>query len=123
MQFSRDNPSALSIRRVDRGAIRIGQETYSDNVLIFRNEVRRDVAVRDVSTLGAEDIEQLLAQGPEILILGTGWQAQQPPRELTFAMARRGIGFESMDTPAACRTFNILLSEGRDVAALLVIKE
>jgi uncharacterized protein len=38
-----------------------------------------------------------------------------------FALARKGIGFETMDTPAACRTFNILVSEGRDVAAVLVI--
>ena len=46
-----------------------------------------------------------------------------PPRELVFALARKGIGFEAMDTPAACRTFNILIGEDRDVAAVLLIED
>ena len=54
-------------------------------------------------------------------MIGAGWSPALPPRELTFAMARLGIGFEVMDTPAACRTFNILVAEGRRPAAVLVI--
>jgi uncharacterized protein len=44
-----------------------------------------------------------------------------PPRELVFALARRGIGLEFMDTPAAARTYNVLASEGRQVAAVLYL--
>jgi uncharacterized protein len=56
-----------------------------------------------------------------MLILGTGWRQCLPPRDLMFGLARRGIGLEMMDTPAACRTFNILIAEGRRPAAILLL--
>ena len=123
LQFAREKSTAVSIRRVERGAVRIGDQILTENVLIFRDEVQRGIAVADVAALQEPDLEELLKEQPEIVLLGTGWRTRRPPRELVFALARRGIGFESMDTPAACRTFNILLSEGRDVAAILIIKE
>ena len=55
-------------------------------------------------------------------MLGTGASNVFPPRELVFAMARRQVGFETMDTAAAARTFNVLAGEGRRVAALLYIQ-
>lgn len=121
--FTRDKIRTLTVRSVEPGSVRIGDETIRENVLIFRDEVQRGISIGDVASLQERELDDLLAEDPEILILGTGWQAQLPARDLTFAMARRGIGFESMDTPAACRTFNILLSDGHDVAALLVIAE
>ena len=54
---------------------------------------------------------------PEIVLLGTGATNVFPPRELTFAFARKGIGLEVMDTAAAARTFNVLANEGREVAS------
>jgi uncharacterized protein len=58
---------------------------------------------------------------PEIVLLGTGTTNVFPPRELTFAFARNGIGLEVMDTAAAARTFNVLANEGRRVAAILYL--
>ncbi len=121
MNFTRDQTSAVTVRTVEPGAIKIGDETVTENVIVFRGEIQRGVAIDDVATLQEKELDELLARGPEVVILGTGWRAARPPRELVFAMARRGTGFETMDTPAACRTFNILLSEGRDVAAVLII--
>ena len=123
VNFTRDQNSAVTVRQVEPGAIRIGDETFTENVYIFRDEIKRGIAMDDIAALQVQALDELLAKGPEIVILGTGWRSERPPRELVFAMARRGIGFETMDTPAACRTFNILLSEGRDVAALLIIEE
>jgi len=123
VSFTRDQISTVTIRQVEPGAIKIGDEKVSENVLIFRNEIERGIPLHDVAALQEQDLDELLAKGPEIVILGTGWQTQRPPRDLVFAMARRGIGFESMDTPAACRTFNILIGEGRDAAAILIIRE
>lgn len=123
MEFTRDTVSAVTVRRVEPGAIRIGAETVTEDVLIFRDEVKRGISIDDVESLEERHLTDLLTKEPEIVILGTGWQAQRPPQEFFFALARRGIGFESMDTPAACRTFNILQSEGRDVAALLIVHD
>lgn len=123
MNFTRDQISAVTVRKVEPGVITIGDEPISENVVLFRDEIARGIAIAKSEQLSEQDLEDLLAKQPEIVIFGTGWQAQRPARELVFAMARRGIGFETMDTPAACRTFNILVSEGRDVAAVLVVAE
>ena len=123
MNFTRDQISAVTVRKIEPGVITIGDETISENVVLFRAEIARGIAIANTSELSEQDLDDLLAKQPEIVIFGTGWQTQRPPRDLVFAMARRGIGFETMDTPAACRTFNILVSEGRDVAAVLIIKE
>ena len=54
-------------------------------------------------------------------MLGTGSGHVIPPRELMFAFARKGVGLEVMDTRAAARTFNVLVAEGRQVAAVLYL--
>lgn len=123
MKFVREANSAISIRRVDKGLLKIGNEEVSENVVLFRESIQRGFDATDVASLAEDDFADLIAAGPEVVIFGTGWKTCLPPRELVFALARRGIGFECMDTPAACRTFNILISEDRDVAAVLIVEE
>ncbi|HEX9851380.1 MAG TPA: MTH938/NDUFAF3 family protein, partial [Woeseiaceae bacterium] len=76
----------------------------------------------DLASLSETHLRPLLAGEPELIIVGTGWQPVFAPRELVFALARRGIGLETMDTPAACRTFNILLADGRKLAAIIKVR-
>lgn len=76
---------------------------------------------KPIALLVDSDFEPLLQAAPEIVLLGTGNSNVFPPRELTFAFARRGIGLECMDTAAAARTFNVLANEGRQVAAVLYL--
>lgn len=121
MNITRDTISAVTILHVERGRIRIGDEYFEKTVALTADDVIRDWSTTDIDALTIDQFEELLATDPDVVILGTGWQAFFVPRELTFAMARRGIGFEVMDTPAACRTFNVLLSEGRRPAAVLTI--
>ncbi len=121
MKFVREPGSAVTVRQVERGLIRVGSEIVTENVILFRDTIRRGWKPDDVANLKEEDLAELIAEEPEILLFGSGWQSLLPPRDLVFALARKGIGFEIMDTPAACRTFNILVSEGRDVAAVLLI--
>ncbi len=123
MKFVREANSAITIRHIEKGLVRIGGEDICENVVLFRESIERGWNAADVTTLAEEDFAELIAEDPDIVIFGTGWNASLPPRDLVFAFARRGIGFECMDTPAACRTFNILLSEDRDVAAVLVVSE
>ncbi len=74
-----------------------------------------------VESLTIDDLALLIETGPELIVLGTGNRQLLPNRDLMFAMARRGIGLEVMDTPAAARTFNVLVNEGRSVAAVLFL--
>lgn len=121
MKFVRDAASPISIRHIRRGAVKVGDDELTENVVLFRDSIRTGWTADDIGKLNESDFAELIAAKPEIVIFGCGWQACLPPRELVFALARRGIGFEMMDTPAACRTFNILISEDRDVAAVLII--
>ena len=121
MKFVREPGSAVTVRHVEQGKIKIGNEELIDNVVLFRDKIRRDWQPADIDNPTSQDLAELIREKPEVIIFGTGWQTRLPPRELVFALARRGIGFEMMDTPAACRTFNVLVSEDRDVAAVLII--
>jgi uncharacterized protein len=120
MRFNRDDVSDLTIRRIEPGAIHIGSERFKENVALTADEIVRDWPDCRPDLLKPADLERILALQPEMIIVGTGWRQELPPRDLVFAMARRGIGIEFMDTPAACRTFNILIGEGRRPAALLL---
>lgn len=123
MNFTRDQTSPVTVHKVEPGSITVGETVVSGNVIIFRDEIQPQDTLGDVSALAEGDLQSLLDRQPEVVILGTGWSAARPPHELVFAMARRGVGFEAMDTPAACRTFNILISEGRDAAAVLIVAD
>ncbi len=119
MKFVREANSAVTIRHIEKGVLKVRDEEIRENVILFRDSIQRGWNARDPENLNESDFEELLAAQPEIVVFGTGWKTCLPPRDLPFALARRGIGFEYMDTPAACRTFNILVSEDRDVAAVL----
>lgn len=126
MKFTQDPVTTVSVRNLQRGEIKVGNDTIRENLVLHRDQVVTGWQVSDIATVTMEQLQPLLPEGTEIVLLGTGWSSpgkpnNRPSRELVFAMARHGVGFEFMDTPAACRTFNILVSEDRQVAAFLKI--
>jgi uncharacterized protein len=121
LKFTREMSGSLIIQRVTETAIMINGNAYSQSIALTPEEVFADWGTKTVADLAEADFEYLLAKMPEIILLGTGRQNVFPPRELLFAFARRGIGLESMDTAAAARTFNVLATEGRQVAAVLYL--
>lgn len=121
MKFTRERRPANSIRKISDDAITIGAETYRRTVAITVDEIFEDWDETPLTELTADDLGPLLEAEPDILVLGTGTELRFAPRTVTFALARRGVGLEVMDTRAAARTFNVLLGEGREVAALLYL--
>jgi uncharacterized protein len=71
--------------------------------------------------LNAAAFAGLLAMRPELVVFGSGRSFCFPDQRIGVEFAKLGIGFDVMDTPAACRTYNVLLSEGRNVAAALLL--
>ena len=71
--------------------------------------------------LTAPDFDVVLMRAPEIVLLGTGQRQHFPSPAIYKALIAARIGVEIMDTPAACRTYNILAGEGRRVAAALIL--
>ncbi|MGE0803792.1 MAG: Mth938-like domain-containing protein [Lautropia sp.] len=82
-----------------------------------------DVAAWPVAGFDAlteADFAALLAPRPEVVLFGSGPTHRFPPPRLTAALMRAGVGVEVMASPAACRTYNILIGEGRQVVAALL---
>jgi len=123
VQFTREQNSAITVRQVEPGQLRIGNDLVRTNVLLTADREIRKWAIENIEQLSESDLDAILEAAPEMIVVGTGWRSVFPQRELVFALARRGIGFETMDTPAACRTFNILINEGRRAAAALIVKD
>ena len=121
LKFTRDPIAANNVRKIERGSLQIGEELYTGNIGLLTHTVITEWPDRPVADLDADYLSPILDHLPELVILGSGWSHTFAPRELTFALARRGIGLEVMDTPAACRTFNILVAEGRLPAAILYV--
>ena len=109
------------IRRVSESGIVIGEDSYSETIALTPRGLIAGFAPPPVGDLGVTHFEALLADEPELVILGTGARNLFPPRELVFAFARRGIGLEVMDTAAAARTYNVLVGEGRRLVAVLYL--
>lgn len=73
-------------------------------------------------SLTAADLDSVAELACPIVLLGTGSRQRFPSPALLRGLIEKRIGVEVMDSPAACRTFNILMAEGRDVAAALIIE-
>jgi uncharacterized protein len=69
-----------------------------------------------------EHFEQIIAAQPDVVILGTGKRQRFVHPKLTASLTARRIGVECMDNQAACRTYNILMAEGRKVALALIFE-
>lgn len=121
LKFTREMTATLTIQRVTTSSITVNGEPYAQSIALTPEEVFADWEAKPVADLADTDFETLLETAPEIILLGTGPTNVFPPRELMFAFARRGIGLECMDTAAAARTFNVLATEGRQVAAVLYL--
>ncbi len=79
--------------------------------------------VKSFDALESSDLEAIAAHSPDLLILGTGTKQRFAHPRLINGLLTRGIGVECMDNQAACRTYNILMTEGRKVALALIMPQ
>jgi uncharacterized protein len=104
------------------GYIAINGEQYSASLVVQPASLDTDWPVNSVTELTAEHFARLVATGADILILGTGKRQQFPSLALMRPVIEAGRSVDVMDTAAACRTYNILMAEGRTVAAALIVE-
>lgn len=103
------------------GYVLINGVRHESNMLVLPDSPVTVWAVQDPTAMSAEHILHLAELGVEVLLIGTGPKLRFPPPKLLQPLFRAGVGVEIMDTPAACRTYNILMGEGRKVAAALIL--
>jgi uncharacterized protein len=110
-----------AISSVTPQAVSVNGVARTRNVLVpWQGEVV-EWAPSGFEQLSAEHFERIAALGPELVIFGSGARLRFPPAALIRPLIERRIGIETMDTAAACRTYNILVGEGRSVVAALLV--
>ncbi|MCG6936665.1 MAG: Mth938-like domain-containing protein [Gammaproteobacteria bacterium] len=121
MKFAQDLPhEGYVITSYDSNSICINGKTFSSSLIVTAAQLETDWEIAAIESLQANHIDQLLSFNPELIIIGTGNSLVFPAVEVYSAIIKHGIGIEFMDTGAACRTYNILMGEGRDVVAGLI---
>jgi uncharacterized protein len=119
MQLSRDSSTVHLIRAWEPGRVRVADRWVTGNVIVGNDRIVEGWTSIQPQELTIEHLEPAFALEPTIIVLGTGTERLLPDVELMAAAAERSVGLEIMNTPAACRTFNVLLSEQRRVVAAL----
>ena len=122
MKIAQDaGPSGNRFTGYGAGYVEVNRARHTQSLVVGADRVVVDWPAASVASLNADHIAALVALAPEIVLLGTGPSFTFPEPALLAPLYKAGIGVEVMDTPAACRTFNILLAEGRNAIAALIV--
>jgi len=114
--------SANVIGGYTRDSVQVGERRWTESLLLpWRGEVRPWDGAR-FERLDAGHFEGVAALGPELVLFGSGATLRFPRPEWLRPLVERRIGVETMDTAAACRTYNLLVAEGRPVVAALLVE-
>ena len=121
MKLHADMPSPLNtVTAYGPDWIEINRRRFDGAVLVMPEGEVVAWSAQRFEALTAADFEALLARAPELVLLGTGQKQRFPHPRLTASLTAAGIGVDVMNTHAACRTYNILMTEGRKVLAALL---
>lgn len=110
----------LSVRSINAEGIQIGEDCYQQSLLLTDSKITLLPQIHSLADICNELIESALADGPDVVLIGTGATLLRPSRNQYLDWLNAQVGIETMDTRAASRTFNILVSEDRPVAAILI---
>ncbi len=117
-----ENSASFQIRAFKPGTIQINETKYTESIIISPERIIEHWAPQTISELSSNSFADITAMKPDILLIGTGAVMVLLPVDLYGDLINQGIGVEVMDTSAACRTYNALSAEGRNVVAALILR-
>ena len=109
-----------TIARQHGGRVWVGAQAYDGSIVVPWSGAVRAWAPARFDELTQAHFDSLLGHNPELVIFGSGPRLLFPGPALLRGLIERRVGVESMDTAAACRTYNVLAAEGRNVVAALL---
>ncbi len=122
MEISLDTGTAsYRIQAYGEQSIQIAGQCYSQNLIVAPENLLVPWTPHAIAELNSQDLAEILKFAPEVVILGTGKQLVFPTHEVLTPLLECGLSPEIMDTGAACRTYNLLMSEGRQVVAGILL--
>jgi uncharacterized protein len=110
-----------TVTRYGPGFIEINQVSHASSVLVMPEGPITPWLIQRFEDLSPTDFEQMIALQPQVIIFGSGARIRFPKPELLAPLFKAKIGIETMDLQAACRTYNILMAEGRQVLGAFLI--
>lgn len=115
------------ITAFDDGFVKINHQPYTNSLILMPNILIDDwlsatPMPHALKGLTVDNITTIAELNPEVVLLGTGKTHQFMHPKMVAALTQLNIAVEFMSTAAACRTYNILMSEGRNVAAALILE-
>ena len=117
-----DTPSATYvIRAYGPGQVTVNQQVYTRTLVVMPNLILPDWSPQCFDDLTLDQFADLSQYPLDIVLIGTGERLRFPAQSLLAPLRECHIGVESMDTGAACRTYNLLVAERRQVAAVLLM--
>lgn len=116
------NHAMYQIRAFKPGMIQINEKTFTKSVIITPQQLIENWAPQTVNEITSTAFAEILVLKPDILLIGTGTTHTFLSIEIYGELINQGIGVEIMDTGAACRTYNALSAENRNVVAALIIR-
>ncbi|MBE7422685.1 MAG: hypothetical protein EFKGCFLK_00888 [Rhodocyclaceae bacterium] len=123
MKLHLDNPGSRNqVTACGAGHVAINHRHFETGLLLLPDRIVEPWGAAGFEALVEDDFEAIRVLAPEIVLIGTGERLRFPAPALLRPLIEARIGHEIMDLPAACRTFNILVAEGRRVAAALLIE-
>lgn len=110
------------IQAYDTESVCINRVSYHTSLIVSPRRLIENWGPDTVTGLTRQHLQPLVQLQPELILIGSGVSLVFPPVELLRPLIEAGLGYEIMDTGAACRTYNVLMAEGRHVAAGLIIR-
>jgi uncharacterized protein len=123
MKLQPDRADAIAVTAYGPQWIAVNGERYNHSLFITHEGLVQAWSCQTFDQVTAADLKNLSNINTDILLMGCGMTQRFVPQSWLVPLAQQRIGLESMDTAAACRTFNILAGEGRKVAAVLLLPE
>ncbi|MHB8253317.1 MAG: Mth938-like domain-containing protein [Acidiferrobacter sp.] len=111
------------VRAYEPGRLWVGDVPYERSLILMPDRIIPDWRPQHFGELDAQVLAALADLNPEVVLLGTGRTLHFPPSAWLSLLINSGIGVEYMDTGAACRTYNLLMSERRRVVAGLLLAD
>lgn len=105
----------------DESFIEVNKQRYTQSLIVTPHQLMTNFQVSDWVNLTEAHFTEIAALNAEVVLLGTGAKHQFLHPKTYLPLTQKGIPLECMTTAAACRTYNILMSEGRNVAAVLIL--
>ncbi len=123
MKLHADSAHISSVQAQGPGWISVGGQTYTHSLILTASGQPAPWPCARLEDLTPRHFEQLLDFQPELVIFGSGQRLRFVHPSLHAALIHQRVGMETMDTMAACRTFNVLAQEGRRVVAAVLLED